>query len=421
MAGPNVFATASFLVILLAVFQPSAAVPPPPEILRVALYPYVPGAHDLFFKLEAAFEASHPGVNVELVESYRDPQSGELTSLSESYYDGGLLKVEADIYEIDNVLLYEMKEAGKIVPIGLPRKDFFPEARAAVQIDGATWAVPHWICGNFLFYEKGDSEIEQAGTWQELTKAFEKSAGLLLDFKGTSTLGEWYLIGLAGMDGNAAAVLKKLEGGPLEGQAVNALHALLQRCPAGYCRSRDLHERVGYYARVFARGKARAYIGYSESLYNALQEIAANCTAADGCRTPDQIAVRALPTVTPQGKQVGWTDGLAIAANLTEKKKALAIEFIEFATSWKAYQLVLNPDGYSPPKYLLPALVPLTPKPELDPSLYPAFYKAFGSRIIPTAKGLNKSLRDRGGQLDCALPPERDDVKWVTKCLPTRP
>ena len=77
--------TATFLLILiiLGFIALSGVVgAQSPETLRVALYPYVPDGRSLFFKLEAAFEASHPGVNLELVES---------KPLVDDYYDGGLL------------------------------------------------------------------------------------------------------------------------------------------------------------------------------------------------------------------------------------------------------------------------------------------------------------------------------------------
>lgn len=386
-----------------------------PETLRVALYPYVPGGRELFFKLEAAFEARHPGVNVELVESSSGP-GGKPIPLADDYYDGGLLRVDADIYEIDTVLLPDMVRAGKIAPIALPSADFVSEARQAVQWNGATWAVPHWICGNFLFHRAGDTALEQAKTWDDLVSAFEAGSGWFVDLKGSSTLGEWYLTAIAGLDGDPASVVNRLQSSSLEPAAVEKLQALLRPCPAGYCRSRAFHDRAGYYARQFARGRARAYIGYSETLHYALQEIADSCGPTDGCRTPAEIAVRSLPLLAPQGKSVGWVDGFGVSSALTGRKKSLALEFIEFATSWQAYQLVLNPEWPAAPRYLLPALRLSATNPELNPLLYKALVSAFGSRLILTADGLNKVLRDRGKALDCALQPERGDVKWMKDC-----
>jgi thiamine pyridinylase len=383
------------------------AVAQQPETLRVALYPYVPNGRELFFKLEAAFEATHPGVNVELVES---------KALTDMYYDGGLLQVDADIYEIDTVLLPDMVRAGKIAPITLPNADFLPETRQAVQWNGRAWAVPHWTCGNFLFYRNGDTAIENAGTWEDLVAAFSVDSVWFVDLKGSSTLGEWYLTAVASLDGDSAGVLNRLQSPLLDSAVVQQLQALLGPCPVGYCRSRTFHDRVGFYARQFARGRARAYIGYSETLHYVLEEIADSCGPTDGCRTAGEIAVRALPLLAPQGKPVGWVDAFGISTTLTGRKKSLALEFIDFATSWQAYQLILNPEWPAAPRYLLPALRLSAAKPELDPPLYPALFAAFGVRLMVTAESLNDLLRSRGKALDCQLPPDRGDAKWAKEC-----
>lgn len=386
------------------------------ETLRVALYPYVPDARELFFKLEAVFEATYPGVNLELVESYSDPKTGDVVPLSQTYYNGGLTQVEADIYEIDTVLLDEMVRKNKLAPIILPNRNFVPGSAAAVQLAGSTWGVPHWACGNFLFYEKGDSAIEQARTWEELAAVFGKTGGLLLDLKGTSTLGEWYMTALAAAEGDTTVLLQKLRTPDLSQEAVNKLSLFLQRCPVGYCRSEALHDQAGSYAKLFVHRKARAYIGYSETLHSALQEIADDCMPTDGCRFPEQIAVRALPTGTSQGRQIGWVDALSLSSRLSERKKQLALSFIEFATSWEGYRLVLNPEWPSAPRYLLPAVSWIDSEAKLQPPLYPELARAFGSRAIMTADGLNDLLRKHGKSLECALPPERGDQTWQRKC-----
>jgi hypothetical protein len=166
---------------------------------------------------------------------------------------------------------------------------------------------------------------------------------------------------------------------------------------------------------MFAHRKARAYIGYSETLHSALQEVQDDCMPYEQCRTEDRIAVRALPPITPGGQLVGWVDALTIHAGLADSKAALAREFIDFVTSWKAYQSILNPDWPDAPCYLLPA-VEVPDGAPLKPVLYPALTAAFGSRLIATAPHLNDDLRARGKKLNCILPPERQDPKWQKDC-----
>lgn len=410
------------LLVSGAVTLPQAQVPQP-ETLRVALYPFVPTPRELFHKLEAVFEAEHKGVNLELVERTR---TGE--PLADSYYSGGLAEVDADIYEIDTVLLPELVESGKLAELTLPfdANRLVPGTAEAVRYGGKTWAIPHWVCGNFLFYRRDDSAVEGAATWEDLRAALGPAGSLLLDLKGKSTLGEWYLTALAAADGDPARILNRLLQAPhppLDAGAVKILKSVLALCPAGYCRSDDFHYRPGFYARMFARGQVRIYIGYSETMHYALREVAENCGPTSGCLTETQVGVRQLPLGVPQGRPVGWVDGLAISANLSGPKRQLAEKFIELATSWRGYQLVLNPDNGQPPRYLLPALAWRVSDAGLTGRLYEAFDHAFGPRLFLTARGLYTALRDSGKRLDCELPPDRGDIKWEKACrgVPGRP
>jgi ABC-type glycerol-3-phosphate transport system substrate-binding protein len=155
---------------------------------------------------------------------------------------------------------------------------------------------------------------------------------------------------------------------------------------------------------TFGDRKTRAYISYSETLHDGLQEIAEHCGPIDGCRTPEQIAVRPLPPITPRGKPVAWVDALALSATLSDKKQQVAQDFIKFAISWEAYALVLNPKGSATPRYLLPALAVANHPSELTPPLYHDFLQDFGSRVIVTAEGRHGALQKHAVALNCQLP-----------------
>ncbi len=150
----------------LALSAPPSS-PDTPTTLRVLLYPYVPDRLSLFQKIEAVFEREHPGVNLELVEDAND-----------NYYSGGLQKAEADVYEVDTILLSDLIALKKIAPIEFRASEFTASGVAAVTRNGKTYAVPHWLCGNFLFYKKGDragakrccKQIESASSWTEIVE-----------------------------------------------------------------------------------------------------------------------------------------------------------------------------------------------------------------------------------------------------------
>src|SRR5262245_36269642 len=154
--------------------------PVEPITLRVAMYPFTPDRIVLFQKIESIFECENPGVNVVLITSpnatvdyYRDDDDNEK----------GFRFVDADVYEIDTVLLTDFVALGKIAPINLPDYDFAPEGVAAVTRNGKIFGVPHWLCGNFLFYRRSDAAIREARSWKDLTAILTtRGQGLLVDF-----------------------------------------------------------------------------------------------------------------------------------------------------------------------------------------------------------------------------------------------
>lgn len=389
-----------FIGILIGVNLQAA---PIPVTVKVALYPYVPGQYAVFALLAREFQKQNEGVTLELVEV--DP--------SKDYYDDGLLTLKADVYEIDSILLSEMLH--KIAPLDIALNDFAPEAREAVTRNGVVYAVPHWLCGNFLFYRKGDDGIRDAATWTDLLKVLaQRNKPLLLDFFGRLTLGEWYITLLADRIGVSAAQQAVLDSDKPDPDVVSDLTKILMACPTGYCRSKPFHERTGFYARAFMRGEAQAYIGYSESLHYGLQETVENCGPGTTCLSAAEIAVRRLPSVKGSPSEgIGWVDGLALSKDTTGATRDVALKFIKFATSPEGYSAVLQPIWMEPPRYLLPARTGMQPA---DAPLYPDLLAAHAGRKTGTKAGLNNSLRALAKNLNCALPLDRTDVKSLGVC-----
>ena len=376
-----------------------------PVTLRVALYPYVPGKYGVFTLLAREFQRRNKGVTLELVEIPSDQE----------YYDGGLAALDADVYEIDSILLSDM--LSKVAPLTVSLAEFSPEAVEAVTRNTVIYAIPHWLCGNFLFYRKGTAAIRDAVTWADLTKILaDQNAPLLIDMFGRLTLGELYITLLADRVGVAAAEAAIMASDVPDSTVVADLNSILTACPTGFCRSKNLHDRTGYYARAFMRGEAGAYIGYSESVHYALKEALDNCRVGSPCVVPNDIAVRRLPKLSTKSESggVGWVDGLAISNKLVNSQKDVAVKFIEFATSADAYKLVLQPDWMEAPRYLLPARTGLAFG--NDTPLYPDFLSMHAGRKTGTAPGLNAKLQALAKKLNCALPIDRTDTKSLGTC-----
>jgi thiamine pyridinylase len=384
-----------------------------PITLRVALYPYTPDRLALFHKIESVFECENPGANVVLVST---------RNATDKYYSDddakkeGFRFVDADVYEIDTILLSDFVAMGKIAPLELPFQDFVAEAIEAVTRNGQVYGAPRWLCGNFLFYRRSDIEIRDARTWQALrTILAKRNQGMFVDFKGKSTLGEWYLTALSSLVGVEAAQRQIVDDAPVNGDAVSFLQQILSTCPLGFCRSDRLHNNVGYYSRAFVRGQAAAFIGYSEAIHYGLREASDDCLSTSGCLSETDIAVRALPSMSDTRPEpgIGWVDSLAIDASLSGRKKDMALKFIQRALSDDVYLSILSPEWPYRSRYLLPARrgvqVP-------DAPLYLSFLAAHNGRRTGTLPGLNKRLRAVAQSFDCQLPVDRDDSDTSTAC-----
>ena len=203
----------------------------------------------------------------------------------------------------------------------------------------------------------------------------------------------------------------------LDGTALSKLNLMLKSCPTGYCRSEDLHDRAGYYARAFVTGMSSGYVGYSESIHFGIQYSIDNCTQTSGCVSVDDIAVRRPPGFhgAAINEGIGWVDALTLDANLDSNKKQLATQFIEFMVSDAAYKAVLEPEWGEAPKYLIPAKTGVTIE---NAPLYTSFYRSHTGRKTGTSIGLNDKLREIGKKLDCALPISRTDTETLQRCLP---
>jgi thiamine pyridinylase len=284
-----------------------------------------------------------------------------------------------------------------------------------VTRNGVVYAVPHWLCGNFVFYRKGDNAIRDAATWTDLVKILaQRNKPLLFDMFGRLTIGEWYLTLLSDRIGVEAAQQAILANQPPNDDVLSDLKQILLGCPTGYCRSRTYHDRTGFYARAFIRGEAQAYVGYSETLHYALSELLSNCGLGTSCLAPDEIAVRRLPTVKGTASEgIGWVDGLALSKEATGATRDAAIKFIEFATSADGYKVALQPIFGEGPRYLLPARTGVVPS---GAPLYPDLLAAHAGRKTGTTPGLNASLRKLSVKLNCLLPVDRTDTKSQGTC-----
>jgi thiamine pyridinylase len=389
------------------VVAPTAAARP----LRVVLYPFVPDYADFALKLVSGFQSSSDGAAIPL----------QLIDLSANYYDptksAYVGKVDADVYELDSVFLNDFAHGFS----GSPRIQPLPSQLVpqdgvvlANAVQGATlgnvwYGVPHWVCSNFLFFKSGDAGMSSVKTFADLGRVFpaQPIAGqaLLVDLKGKSTLGEFYLMDDVQRTPDLNTVYAGLS--TFSGDVENDIRRLRAMCEQTFCRNSDYHYATGFYGRQFARGHGRAVIGYSELLHDVLFESTESCAVAEKCLTDGDLDVAALPLTDHSPRAMSWVDSYVIAASCTGACLQNAIAFIRYATAERTVRDALMSDSAGVPRYLLPARASLYSDASLTKSahLYPKLKTLIEQASAPSTDGLNVSLRGFGAKIDSEIGP----------------
>jgi thiamine pyridinylase len=382
-----------------------------PFTLHVVLYPFIPDFAGYTKALLSGF-ASQPkdqGVTIDSID------------LSDNYYDKDSPKyvgtTTADVYELDSVFLHNFAQGDGVpkvqpLPTQLIEGDnpFLASAVSGAQV-GTTWyGVPHWVCSNFLFYRKDDAQLAAARTTSDLlaiwpSQPTDPRTALLLDLKGKSTIGEFYLMADVDRSNAVNDVYENIKAG-LDKTLEPDLIALRKYCAVGYCRSKQIHnDDPTYYARNFARRNARAYVYYSEGLHDVLAESALKCSPQDNCPRDSDIAVNPLPLDKKGTTPMVWVDSFAVSSTCTGECLRYAIDFIKYATAERTVLSALLGDTTGVPRYLMPARSSLYSNPSLlaKAHLYPQFWTMIHQAVAPSTLDLNTNLRAFGGTIDSDL------------------
>jgi thiamine pyridinylase len=371
------------------------------RILRVEMYPFVPGADEIVLKIKNLFEDGCPGLDLQI-------------HLNQNYYspdNTGILAADADVYEVDSVFFDDFLKHKNPRPPSQSILDAagpaVPFAKDIATFNGTQFGVPHWICTDFLIFDKA---FPQIGAIKGPTDAAQVFAALgkgpLMDLKGSTTLGELYLSILVAHYGSAGEALKRLDSEGPDDYALGVLRAFTSMEPPGFGRNKKYHQREGFYPRQFARKSASAYVGYSEDTYYALDETARSCLL-DQCLGQNDLDVALWPFADEGAKPVAWVDMYMMDAQLTEAKLRDAEAFIKFMMSVSTYEALLLPPSSDQgvPKYLLPARDDVYSDPPMAAApLYAKFRTLIGPAIPITQEGLNFKLHKISAILEQALP-----------------
>ena len=376
-----------------------------PRKLRVALYPFIPEFQAAAEYVKFRYEAENPDVALDIIDLR--------TNYYDSTLDNYIGNAHADVFELDSVLLRDFIADGKIreMPDGalLPPDQLLSNADRGTRLDGKRYGAAHWVCRNFLFYSTADAPQKPIQTLSDL-EAFAGPAGLIIDLRGKSTLGEYYL--MAALD--RYPDWKKVYPDKIAtlDTAIEAdILALKKYCDTASCRNKVLHDYTGTHGAEFARKRGKALVGYSEILHDVLAE-SSNCSSSDPCVAIDKLRVAELPLDDAGSRPMSWVDSFTLSTGCKTSCVDDATRFISMMNRDDTYMALLFPGSLSfltvenpsppVPAYLLPAKVSLYSNPKLTDAapLYKDLKPMVENADVPTDRSLNDDLRKIGKQID---------------------
>ncbi len=419
-------AVCAFALLLLVDLRRSPAADPALPQLKVALFGYVPDADAAAARLQEAFAAQKTGYTlcVTPLDPYHDKDTvGSIPTLQHF--------ADFDVVETDLCRLEDLRD-GKIGLETLPKEwTWYPTPAAASgsakaivsSLDFKKYAVPHWICQNFVIRWTGSPPTPGAGPVQGLDAG--PGRPVLGDFWGTTGLGEFYAGALANKCGpvNAENSLRALAAkaaklppdvtitvADLDRPASDAVLTLAAKLPGPFRSHLSYyHSHPELYAWEFASNRKAVFIGYSESLfYTQLSGDASNPASPHRPIGPADVSIKPL-NFCAKGAQgtPSWTDGFVIPKGKLAGKKLVIEQFIKFATTPTAYACFEQPEAGLAAANLLPAYEAVYTDPGTirDEPLLREFHDRFDASFVIDHSQVWRGMKQAGSALEDALQP----------------
>ena len=298
--------------------------------------------------MKQQFQQENPSINVTILMN-QTYDCYNLTSLPKIFSKDGPQLVEADLS-----LLGYLVDHGYIEPYQNTslEQNIRPQALPAGQYHDQTYAIPTWICSQFLFSR--DPSIMEIHNLSDLSSNFqahslEYSLMLTSDFQGG---GIWMLPMLyvfSYTDNRGYAKKTEAISSPVNETDIGTMTETMD-----WCSEDGINNCLnGYYSthspiKVFAKNESYSYNGFSENLYN-IRRTDLNAT----------LYIISTPFGTEQNPLI-WVDGLVINQNACDNDQCMeaASKFVSYYNSIQAKDLIaFSEDAYTPapPRYILPA------------------------------------------------------------------
>lgn len=309
-----------------------------PNVLNVAMFPYVPNMDFMEKTAEDMFKEIAPEVTLNFVD-----WDCYISSTPD----------DVDVFTFDAAYMYPLLDNGYLKEINI--EDFpsaqgimpFATAETVVTKDGEThsYGVPSLLCSYWMIYRDGDEEIAKVNSVNDLYKVIGdnkvgKNSGLLCNFQDDHPY--YYL---EAINDDAVEENRNVEKylNDYNQQAVDTVEKIHKMSRKNWIQETPLLTWLrGEFATgaEFKDGKGRALIGYSEEMFNLHPVI-------------DNINVKLISMGNGDNRTIFFADLTSINAKIKDERKIENCKkFVDLLVS-KDYINKIADNGGSP-TYLLP-------------------------------------------------------------------
>jgi thiamine pyridinylase len=368
--------------------------------LRVNLFPYLPDAagdnlKGMAARIKKEFEEQNPSITLEVT-----------LSKDNDFYDLANYKKwinEFDVIEPDTLFLTDLVVPDELIEDwgSIPENDWQPPARNAAKVSGKIYAIPHWMCGYFLFSRS--AAIAKVENLKELVAILQSTNGNIPDIAG-NLFSSWDTPAMyldSWEDNHSPADPRQAISTTLDTETIQALKEFSERCNwegKNPCLDKTYKDNSLAQTR-FAKKEVETAFGFSESLFEILKAASAD------------HSIILSPLVLGKGDHpLLFMDGFVMPKGRSKEVKAAALAFAQYMQSAQTYTWIVTSQDApgTPGRYLTPATISAFGS---EPIKSDPYYKAIQTVISKSSNFPNSGLPELHTQMRDAIISELEKPK----------
>jgi len=315
------------LTLMMTPFGQSSA--QDPEVLTLALYPNVPDIERFKSVIREEWAQRHPEIRLEF--SDWDCYSGTLPE-------------NVDVFAYDAIYLREYQEKGLLLPLSENEinaiDDFYPFAIDACTTDGVIHAVPEFLCSEFLYTRKDDTDLgdvenirklyDVLGTFDTKAGLLPLDEGLLVNIPDKMSASFWLVQAIVDAEQTEYDITFPITSDETPPEAANSLHMVRRMAGFEDMTLKPENNNAYIYGEWFADGVGRAFIGFSEAM-SVMGDMA------------DEMDFRLYSMTEEKNIPLFYADLASVNAKISEGKRGLAVELLNLITSTDVLVRAISP------------------------------------------------------------------------------